>query len=61
MNLIEELNICRLEMSQDSALDRQLREQHLLLVLLFAEIESLRDLLGRKEAELSELRRCVLK
>ena len=38
MNLIEELNICRLEMSQDSALDRQIKEHHLLLVLLFAEI-----------------------
>lgn len=38
MNLIEELNICRLEMSQDSALDRQIKEHHLLLVLLFAEV-----------------------
>lgn len=38
MDLVEELNICRLEMSQDSALDRQARELQLLLVLLFAEV-----------------------
>lgn len=61
MNLIEELNICRLEMSQDSALDRQIKEHHLLLVLLFAEIESLREQHCRKEEELCELRRCSLK
>lgn len=48
-------------MSQDSLLDRQVKEHHLLLVLLFSEIESLRELLSRKEQEVLEVRRCSLK
>jgi chromosome segregation ATPase len=47
----------RLRLSEESALQKRVGEQLALMVVLFAEIESLRRRVGEKEREVEEVRR----
>jgi hypothetical protein len=47
----------RLRLSDESALQKRVGEQLALMVVLFAEIESLRRRVGEKEREVEEVRR----
>lgn len=44
-------------LSQDYALERRLKEQMSLIVILCAEIETLRSRMGQKEREVETIRR----
>lgn len=51
IDLTQELGVCRLEISRESSCEREVEQGHSLLVLLFVEIESLRNRLLLKEEE----------
>ena len=50
-----------MELGKDSLQQRQIQENATLLVLVFAEVESLRGRLKGKEEELEEVRRRMLR
>lgn len=55
--LREEIKELRLVLSQDHAFERRVREQLSLIVILCAEIESLRRRVEEKEREVEDVRR----
>ena len=56
----EELAEIRLRMSDESALHKRINEHMALMVVLFAEIESLRKRVKDKEKEVEDVRRSSL-
>jgi deoxyadenosine/deoxycytidine kinase len=53
----EEIRELRLILTQDYALEKRIKEQLALIVILFAEIESLRRRVEDKEKEVEQVRR----
>ena len=56
----EEISELRLRMSDEAALQKRINEHMALMVILFAEIESLRKRVKDKEREVEDVRRSSL-